>query len=352
MADLDAFFGERGVAPEEVAEAERLGTLELLVLEKLLQPHRPEYDLSTAAALGGITADRMHQLWRAMGFPDPEEGEAVTGADDLEVLQWAADRVQDDARFDRTLQLLRVSASSLARMAESTADDLAEQLDTLRAAGASSRDLAELTLDQADLDEVQRVVFHLFRIQLLAAVRRRFTGDRVGGLQQELAVGFVDLVGFTALSQELEPGELAAMVSEFEARASNTVAEEGARLVKTIGDEVMFSTPSPVIAVRIALRLAGDERRGPLTPDVRAGVAFGPVVSRWGDEFGPVVNLASRLVNIALPGAVLVSEELRHELKDDPALQWRALRARRLKGLGRVPAWVVRYADPGRGPAA
>lgn len=344
MSALDEFLEGRGVTADDIARAERQGTLESLVIELFLQPHPPEYDLATAARLGGITTDRMNQLWRAMGFPDPPAGELVSGPEDLEILRWAADRVQDDTKFGRTLQLLRVSASSLARMAESTADDLADRVAELRAGGATSREVAELMLVETDLEEIQRVVFTLFRIQLLAAVRRRFAGDRPEGLQQDLAVGFADLVGFTALSQELEPDELASMVTEFEGRASATVAEEGARVVKTIGDEVMFSTSSPAQAVRIALRLAGDERRGPLTPDVRAGVAYGPVVTRWGDEFGPTVNLASRLVNIALPGTVLVSEEVRDALSDEPGLLWRPLRARRLKGLGRVPAWVVRGA--------
>ncbi|GAC1545894.1 MAG: adenylate/guanylate cyclase domain-containing protein [Acidimicrobiales bacterium] len=346
MSDLDAFLVESGKSPAEIQRAEAEGALELLVLECVLQPEPPRYDLDETARLGGISTERMHQLWRAMGFPDPPPGELVSGSADLRLLDWARDRVQEPEAFDRTVQLLRISASSLARMAESVADDLADQLESLRAVGLSSREAAAAALEQANAAQIEGVVFHLFRIQLLAAVRRRFAGDRPAGLQQQLAVGFVDLVGFTSLSQELEPDELAAMVSDFETRAYSTVAENGGRVVKTIGDEVMFSSSSPQAAVEIALRLAGDERRGPQTPDVRAGIAYGAVVSRFGDEFGPVVNLASRLVNIALPGTVLVSEEVHGAVVAVDGLHWRPLRARRLKGLGRVPAWVVRRAEP------
>jgi adenylate cyclase len=332
MADLDDLLSGVGE-----------GSLELAVLERLLQPDPPDLDLDALAARAGITGPQMHQLWRAMGFPDPLPGESVAGAADLDILQWAGDRLHDPVQFDRTLQLLRITASSLARMAETAADDIADRLADGRQAGMSSREMAGALVDEVDLPAIGRVVFHLYRLQLLAAARRRLSGGVVEGVQ-DLAVGFIDLVDFTAVSQELEPDELATMVSEFETRAYATVAEAGARVVKTIGDEVMFSTPSPLVAVSIALRLAGDERRGPLTPDVRAGVALGPVVARWGDAFGPVVNLASRLVNVANPGTVLVSDEVHDALESEEGLRWRELRPRRLKGIGRARLWRVRPA--------
>jgi adenylate cyclase len=180
-------------------------------------------------------------------------------------------------------------------------------------------------------------------LQLLAALRRRLAAGETDSLHQELSVGFIDLVDFTAVSQELEPAQLAGLVAEFQSRAFDTVAEHGAQVVKTIGDEIMFSSASPAAAVAVALRLAGDERRGPLTPDVRAGVAYGAVVVRWGDVFGPVVNLASRLVHVANPGAVLVSDEVQRVLADDEGLQFKELQPRSLKGIGRVPIWLVRH---------
>jgi len=208
----------------------------------------------------------------------------------------------------------------------------------------SDREAAAALLSRSSMGLMEQMLYHLYAIQLLAAIRRRLAVADPAALEQQLAVGFVDLVDFTAISQELEPDELAAMVAEFESRSQATVAEEGARLVKSIGDEIMFSTPSPAVAVRVALRLARDPRRGPLTPDVRGGVAYGAVLARWGDEFGPVVNLASRLLNIAYPGSVIVSDEIHDALVDDPNLDWRPLKPRRLKGIGRVSSWVVRQA--------
>jgi len=341
VSEVDAFLRAGGVPAADVEQAAREGTLELLVLEQLLSPHPPVWDLDTLAAKAELPDDVMERLWLAMGFPDPQAGAAVASEDDLQILQWADQRIRDPGQLDRTLQVLRVYSSSLARMAETMADDLGDALAQARAAGLSERDRAELVLARIDREAIERAVVHLYRLQLLAALRRRLTGE-TDSLHQELSVGFIDLVDFTAVSQELEPAELAEVVAEFHSRAFDTVAEHGAQVVKTIGDEIMFSSASPAAAVAIALRLAGDERRGPLTPDVRAGVAHGGVVVRWGDAFGPVVNLASRLVHVANPGTVLVSDEVRRVLVDDAGLDFRELRPRNLKGIGRVPVWLVR----------
>jgi adenylate cyclase len=75
------------------------------------------------------------------------------------------------------------------------------------------------------------------------------------------------------------------------------------------------------------------------------GLAVGPVLEREGDLFGPTVNLASRLTNIALPGSVLTSNEVHDLLADDEAFTWRAMRPRYLKNIGRVALWVMRPSD-------
>ena len=109
--------------------------------------------------------------------------------------------------------------------------------------------------------------------------------------------------------------------------------------MKTIGDEVMFAVGEPRTAAATALALAGDFARDGLR--VRIGMAWGPTVPYEGDLFGPTVNLASRLVHLARPGAVIVDQPLGVELARDPAFALRRLRPR-LKGLGRVRAWVLR----------
>jgi class 3 adenylate cyclase len=116
-------------------------------------------------------------------------------------------------------------------------------------------------------------------------------------------------------------------------------------VVKMIGDEVMFVTADVTAAARIALSLSdaygGDEQLS----DVRVGLACGPVLAREGDYYGPVVNLASRIVNIARPGSVLISAEVVQGLADEAAFQCRSLRSRYLKDLGRVPVSVLEWSE-------
>jgi adenylate cyclase len=118
-----------------------------------------------------------------------------------------------------------------------------------------------------------------------------------------LAVGFVDLVGFTPLSQHAEPSQLLSLIGAFEARAFEVASNHHGRIVKHIGDEVMFVALDARAGCAIAQELTADHGEG-IEP--RGGVVFGDVISRHGDYYGPVVNLASRLAELSIPGEVLV----------------------------------------------
>jgi adenylate cyclase len=161
----------------------------------------------------------------------------------------------------------------------------------------------------------------------------------------ELAVGFADLVGFTALSQQLDEHELAQVVERFEVTAYDTIGSRGGRVIKMIGDEVMFAVEDVKAGVDIALSLAEAYHDDEALSDVRVGLAAGPVLEREGDLFGPTVNLASRIVSIAYAGSVVVSGSIRDALADDDDLRWKALRTRHLKDIGRVQLCTVRRAD-------
>ena len=128
--------------------------------------------------------------------------------------------------------------------------------------------------------------------------------------QYRYAVGFVDLVGFTEIAGAMGSRELSTFLREFEARAYDAVVSAGAQVVKLIGDEVMFVSTDPGAACAAARELMagfGSEHER-IVP--RGGLAYGDVLVRGGDYFGPVVNLASRLVNEAVPQELLVTEEL------------------------------------------
>jgi adenylate cyclase len=162
-------------------------------------------------------------------------------------------------------------------------------------------------------------------------------------------------VGYTSRSKALSEAELVEWLEYFEAQTLELVVEAGGRIIKNIGDEVLFVTDDPAAAVDIALEMtqrgADDEDR---FPAVRAGIAYGEVVSRLGDVFGPVVNIASRLTSAARPDSVLIDsgayEVLSGQAHDDAgpdesaSTTYRFKRLRRLsvKGYARLRAWSVR----------
>lgn len=122
--------------------------------------------------------------------------------------------------------------------------------------------------------------------------------------------GFVDLVGSTALAQRLSTRELGAVLTEFEHAASDAVTAAGGRVVKPIGDEVLYVAPDEPAACAVALELARSFSEHPCVPPTRAGVAAGEVLLRDGDVFGPVVNLAPRAVKLAGPGTVVAPADV------------------------------------------
>ena len=164
-----------------------------------------------------------------------------------------------------------------------------------------------------------------------------------------VAVGFADMVGFTMLSQHLGDEELAAVVSRFEELAHDTVVALGGRVVKMIGDEAMFVVQTATSAAQIGLSLAEAYADDELLSDVRVALAIGPVLVQDGDFYGPVVNLASRLVGVANPGTVLISDELRSALADEGArIRHPGPPVRTLKDIGRVQVWKL--SRPGASP--
>ena len=199
--------------------------------------------------------------------------------------------------------MARVSQATVSLFLVNTAEQLrqrpeAEQRAAYEVAGASFNTLPP-------------VLDRLFRLHALRAVGRWRQQRAIGGRYdvQLLAVGFVDLVGFTEQTRDLPPERLANLITRFEMDAYEAVTGSGGEVVKLIGDEVMYVADSAEAASLVALALRDAFADGEVTP--RGGIAFGSVLARGGDFYGPVVNVASRLTGLAVPGEVLVTTELR-----------------------------------------
>jgi adenylate cyclase len=295
----------------------------------------------------GVDREYARRLWRAMGFPDPAADERIFSEADVRDLQTLRQLTELGVTdLDVAIQLARVIGRSMARIADAQVATMRERVEaTLREQGANEAEIAEAvtgtlevllpTLDQFLLDAWRR---HLAAATRRSAMATMSAEDEHG---PELAVGFADLVGFTAISQQLDEEDLAKAVGRFEEIAYDAIAERGGRVVKMIGDEVMFVSDNVRAAADIALTLAEVYAEDEMLPDVRVGLSYGPVLARDGDYYGPTVNLASRIVHIAYAGATVVSESVYERLKDDPEFSWKALRPRRLKGIGATHLWVL-----------
>jgi adenylate cyclase len=176
------------------------------------------------------------------------------------------------------------------------------------------------------LDTLPAVFESAFRHHILHASRAGASGGRTS----VLTVGFADQVGSTPLSQRLDPAGTASLASRFETGAHHIVTQHGGRLVKAIGDGVLFTATDAPSAVAIARDLAAWSADDPDLPLLRLGLHAGLVVWQDGDVYGPTVSLAARVTEAAAPGEILVTGAVLDALGTPPEATARGPRA--LKG--------------------
>jgi adenylate cyclase len=336
--DLRRFLLDAGASEEDIERARTEGWLPLLALDRLVTPGRPTHNLAEVAALVGSDEDRFGRLWRAVGFPDVPADLAVFSDADVEAARLLLNGAfAQRSDFATVLRHVRVISSSVARIAAVLAEYYGDEIRDLRATGVDDEVVAWSIIDDFDSEDLAVLLVYATQLQLRAAIWRRLSRDAVPDLA--VAIGFADLAGYTLLSAELASDDLAEFVGRWEELAYDTVAQHGGRVVKTIGDEVMFAGVSAQIArIAIALRDASVEQG---LPPVRAGIAAGMVVARDGDFYGPVVNLASRLTEIAPAGAIYSSDALHTDLAADASYEWQPLGTRDLRSIGPVPVFSL-----------
>ena len=334
-----------GCSDEEIDRAVADDVIDLLVVDRILVPSGNRMTQAEVAARTDIPVDVAKRFWRALGFLDVGDTEQAFTDMDIEAVRIFQSMVALGlVDLESAVQMARVIGSSMSRIAEAEASPGATPI--LMGTGDSILD-ADLFAQRAgaSIPAMGQLLEYVWRRHLQAATRRamlhRARLDE--GLRPIMAVGFADMVGFTMLSQHLGDEELAAVVARFEELAHDTVVALGGRVVKMIGDEVMFVVPTADSAAQIGLSLAEAYAGDDLLSDVRVALAIGPVLAKDGDFYGPVVNLASRLVNVAHPGTVLASDDFRDALATEGVsdIDARALRARTLKDLGRVQMWKL-----------
>jgi adenylate cyclase len=310
--------------PAEPDAAERLELLEYLVelgattddlvtykdelpgLASIIVLRGPVMSLREAAERSGLPEEKIRRITRAAGFADPNPDDRVFGVGFADL---AAGIAAAEGLFgeDAVIQLTRVMGSAMARLADAAVSAFLVNVEPeARRDDPVGLNVARANAEAAGLVPVIIQTLNVMLRQHLVAARRTILGDWEAAYEMRpLLVGFVDLVGSTALSQQLSTAELGAVLGEFESVAAETVTGGGGRVVKLIGDEILYTAGDERSACAIALELASAFSDHPRIPAVRAGVAGGEVLMRDGDVFGPVVNLAARAVKVAGPSEVV-----------------------------------------------
>lgn len=312
--------------------------------EELLGLGEPRYSALDVSAKTGLDVEEAKRLWRAMGFVVVPEEDIYFTQGDVDVLTRLVDFMEQGfADIDVVLGTTRTMSQSVARIAEAEADAIRDQL-------FSYPPLAErlVATEGASAKEafaaLEEFLVYVWRRRLADALNR---GDvlALSGPSVDLTVGFADLVGFTRLSREITESELSELIERFEAMAQEATTEFGGRIVKTIGDEVMFVADDCHVAADVALRLMEHSETDEQI-DIRIGLAMGELTAHHGDYFGNTVNLASRAARAARPGTALVSEEIAEALDERPGYDTKPIPKRKLKGIGSSQLYVLRRTEP------
>jgi adenylate cyclase len=300
----------RGVTREQMVEANAKNVLSSVASDLILRPG-PYLSARDVAARAGVDVEYIMRLSLAAGLPPKSADDPIYDAGDVRLF---AASISGPMLFgeERSLRFTRVVGSSLARVAEAAVSMFQVALEgPAREAGKSELAMAQQSVRGIEsLDTVRTMLQDLFTAQVATAIRRfREARPRRSADTATMAVGFVDLVGFTTLAHRVSTSELAAVVERFEDAAYDIASAHDGRVVKLVGDEVMFVTRDPSAACEVALslveRFAGDAS---VTP--RGGIAHGELLLRGGDYYGPVVNLAARVAQIAVPSEMLVTADV------------------------------------------
>jgi adenylate cyclase len=323
----------------------------------------PSLTRTQVAEQAGVPLAVANELWRLLGFPTQADDDVAFRQADVQALKYSHDLAElGILNADRQAALVRTWGRSFARLADWQATLLATvALESGSDPAATLAGLAEEVLPRVDA-----LQSYAWRRHLASAASRMLAVETPGSPVTDLAVVFVDIVGYTSRSRTLSEAELVEWLEHFEGETLGLVVDRGGRIIKNIGDEVLLVADDLTAAADIALEMT---RRGEdpddRFPSVRAGIAYGPVVNRLGDVFGPTVNVAARLTSVARPGTVVVDrgahaalagradagdEAGDHGDPGDPGdhgdgaspYSFRRIRRVSVKGYSRLDAWALR----------
>ena len=337
-------LAQDGFSIDELRAAATEDRLGLLPVDRLLAGDS-KYTARDVARLSGLPIEFLFAVRQAIGLAVPDPDERAFGDQDLEAARVFA-RLRDAGLPEEgLLDVTRVLGTGLAQGAEAMRMLVASWL---LPQGVDERELSTLTLAAAR--ELLPLTAPLLQYTLTVHMRDQVRNQQYGLLElsegtststRRVFVAFTDMVGFTRLGERIEITELGRLLGRLSELAREAVRPP-TRIVKTIGDAIMFVSPVPEPLLDTVLTLNERvEAEGEKLPSIHSGLAGGVALSREGDWYGPPVNLASRITDIARAGSVLATEDL-HDAVPDRYL-WSYAGDHKLRGFNRpVPLYRVR----------
>ena len=351
------------VEGEAAAEVDPEGRTTLVGHECLLLGASPSLTLTEVAQRAGTSMEMAQKFWRAMGFADVDPDAVHFTEQDVAALQDTValiDETSDSSLASASvLELLRAQSYTMDRLVlwelETFVTDLSERL------GLDDTSARLVALDRIDglVELLSRQLTYVWRRHMASILGRTDAEVSTRGREDTgpdlypliRSLGFVDIVSFTQRAQGMSKAALTHMLEGFENTARDVITSRGARVVKTIGDAVMYISDDLLIAADVVTALVDELQKGPDAIRVRASLVEGRVISRSGDVFGPTVNLASRLVDAAEPGSIRLDESTAMAiLRSSQADRYRVGQCHEVvaKGLGQIVPWSLERTSPTR----
>ncbi len=302
-------LADGGATTADLVRATREGRLAHMLLENALAPHGGTHTLVEISLLTGVSVGDVERWFRALGRGVSTSTFADYSDEDLGLARLLVGYRDLGLDEDGLLASARILGRNIWAVADSVESLLQERL-------AAAREHPEVALRYADefrrLAEMQaQILAHVVSTHLRQQMRAGVADERAAGAR-EVAVCFVDLVGFTVLGEQVSPADLGRLAERLDTLATDLV-EQPVRFVKMVGDAVMLISPDAAEIGRAVIRIFSAARAEGLPP-LHAGIAWGPAMPGAGDWIGRPVNLASRIVAVALPDTILVDNEVRTRL--------------------------------------
>ncbi|MFE4228350.1 adenylate/guanylate cyclase domain-containing protein [Arthrobacter sp. NPDC056886] len=340
---------EPAAPPTGTVSAERLAAK---ALEARLLGGERKLRRREVAAGAGLSLLSARKLWRALGFPNLGDEDVAFTERDQSALSTIVDLVRDgklteEAAISITRAIGQMTDRMVVWQIEALVEDMVQEQGVPDAV-ARKRLVSELP---NLIDALEEMLVYSWRRQLNAAVQRLAVRAEAGLQSSEegregdeddsplplaRAVGFADLVSYTSLSRRMNEKTLAQLVQRFENKCAEIISVGGGRLVKTVGDEVLYIAETPAAGAEISLALCRAFTEDEILPQARVAMVWGRILSRLGDIYGPTVNLAARLTALADPGTVLVDSMTAAALEQDDRFVLVPRPAEDVRGFGEI----------------